>query len=75
MQQAENRTIEGVSIAAPYNMSHKVGYAIGALNKARNQENAKIYMDYLATDAAQNIYAKYGFQKASAEELKVKAIP
>lgn len=73
--QAENRAVEGVPIAAPYNMEHKVGYAIGVLSSGRNQANAKTYLEYLATDSAQDIYAKYGFVKASADELKLKAIP
>ena len=56
-------------------MEHKVGYAIGVLNTGRNQENGKRYMAYLATDDAQNIYAKYGFGKASKEELTQRPIP
>jgi ABC-type molybdate transport system substrate-binding protein len=73
--QAENRAVEGVPIAAPYNMEHKVDYAIGVLSSGRNQANAKTYLEYLATDSAQAIYAKYGFVKAGADELKLKAIP
>ena len=72
---AKGRKIDGVAIPAPYNMEHKVGYAIGILNDGRNQANARRYMDYLATDTAQNIYARYGFGKASKEELTIKPIP
>jgi len=71
---AEGRPIEGVAIEAPYNMQDKVGYAIGILTAAKNQENAKKYLDYLASDRAQEIYAKYGFLKASAEELTYKPL-
>jgi len=70
----KGRNVEGVAIPAPYNMAHKVGYAIGVLNEGRNQENAKRYLDYLASDVAQDIYASYGFSRASKEELTVKAI-
>lgn len=73
--QAENRAVDGVAIKAPYNMAHKVGYAIGVLNDGRNQGNAAKYLSYLATEQAQNIYAKYGFVKASVEERRLKAIP
>ena len=73
--QTENRQIEGVAIDPPFNMSHKVGYAIGVLNTGRNQKNAESYLAYLSTEQAQNIYAKYGFVKASAEERRIKAIP
>ena len=70
----QGRKIEGVAIPAPYNMAHKVAYAMGALNEGRNQINAKRYMDYLATDVAQNIYASYGFGMATKEELMLKPI-
>ena len=70
----KGRNVEGVAIPAPYNMAHKVGYAIGVLNEGRNQENARRYLDYLASDDAQDIYASYGFSRASKEELTVKAI-
>jgi len=70
-----NRKIDGVAIPAPYNKSEKVGYAIGALKSGRNRANADAYLSYLATDAAQNIYAKYGFVKASAMGLKLRPIP
>lgn len=69
------RGVDGVDIPAPLNKADKVGYAIGALNIGRNQKNAKAYLDYLSTDAAQDIYAYYGFAKAKAGELKLKPIP
>lgn len=73
--QAENRKVEGVAIDPPFNMAHKVGYAIGVLNEGRNQKNANEYLAYLSTEQAQNIYAKYGFVKANAEERRLKSIP
>lgn len=69
------RKIDGVAIPASLNKSDVVGYAIGALKSGRNQANAKTYLGYLATDAAQKIYGKYGFVAASATELKLKPIP
>jgi len=72
---SEGRKVEGVSIDAPYNMAHKVGYAIGRLKTGRNQNNAQRYLAYLATGEAQAIYAKYGFVKAGQDELKLKPIP
>lgn len=73
--QAQGRNVEGVPIAAPYNMADKVGYAIGALGTGRNPYNALRYLAYLGTGDAQRIYAKYGFVGASDEELKLKPIP
>jgi ABC-type molybdate transport system substrate-binding protein len=70
-----DRKIDGVVIPPPLNKADKVGYAIGALSTGRNGANAQAYLDYLATDAAQKIYASYGFVPASAEELKLKPIP
>jgi len=70
----QGRPLEGVSIPAPYNKQDKVSYAIGPMLQARNKENANIFLKYLATDDAQNIYASYGFIPASKEELKIKAL-
>ncbi len=72
--QAQGRPIEGVPIPAPYNMQHKVGYAIGTLTTGRNLHNAERYLAYLGTPEAQAIYAKYGFLKASDSELKLKPL-
>jgi len=72
---AENRAIDGVKIPEPYNMGSKVGYAIGELTTGKNHKNAKRYLSYLATADAQNIYASYGFVKASKQDVKLKKIP
>jgi len=71
---ASGRGVEAVSIPAPYNKQSKVGYAIGRLVAGRNQRNADKYLAYLATSDAQNIYASYGFIKATTDELKVKPL-
>ncbi len=71
---AENRAIDGVSIPAPYNMAHKVGYAIGTLKSAKNPYNAYRFLSYLGTSDAQEIYSKFGFVKASTEDLKLKPL-
>lgn len=68
----QGRKIDGVPIDDKYNKSDKVGYAIGILKEGKNQRNAQRYLDYLKTDAAQNIYASYGFVKASQQELTQK---
>ena len=71
---ATERKVDGVSIPAPLNKESKVGYAIGKLKAGKNQKNADAFLAYLATDQAQDIYAKYGFGKASAEERKLKPL-
>ena len=70
---AEGRPIGGVAIPAPLNKQDKVNYAIGIMTNGRNTDNAARYLAYLATDAAQSIYEKYGFIRANAEELKLKS--
>ena len=72
---AEGRNIDGVAIPEPYNMAHKVGYAIGGLKTGRNPYNAMRYISYLGTKDAQKIYGKYGFVSASTDDLKLKPIP
>ena len=69
---AEGRPLDGVAIEAPLNMQNKVNYAIGIMTNGRNAENAARYLAYLGTDAAQTIYEKYGFIRATAEELQPK---
>ena len=74
-QRQIGRKIEGVEIPAPYNMGDKVAYAIGALKSGRNAANATRFLTFLATDEAQDIYAKHGFIKATTAELKLKPLP
>ncbi len=71
---SQGRLIDGIAIPAPLNKQNKVSYVIGKLRQGRNQKNADRFLDYLATDAAQNIYAKYKFVKASNNELKLKKL-
>ena len=70
----QGRPLEGVSIAAPLNKQAKVNYAIGAMKNGRNADNAALYLAYLATDAAQAIYEKYGFIRATTAELELKSL-
>lgn len=70
-----DRKVDGVAIPAPLNKQNEAGYAIGALKTARNPENAKKYLEYLTSADALDIYAGYGFLKASEEELQERAIP
>jgi ABC-type molybdate transport system substrate-binding protein len=70
----QGRPLEGVAIPAPLNKQDKVNYAIGVLNTGRNQENGAAFIKYLATDEAQSIYEKYGFLRASPEELTLKPL-
>lgn len=70
----QGRPIDGVPIAAPLNQQDKVNYAIGIMKSGRNADHAARYLSYLATDAAQAIYQKYGFIRASTDELALKPL-
>jgi len=70
----QGRPLDGVPIAAPLNKRDKVNYAVGIMNNGRNASNAALYLDYLATDAAQAIYEKYGFIRATADELALQPL-
>jgi ABC-type molybdate transport system substrate-binding protein len=71
---AEGRPIDGVAIPAPLNKQAEVNYAIGIMKNGRNADNAASYLAYLATDEAQAIYEKYGFLRATEEELALKPL-
>lgn len=72
---SQGRNVEGVAIPAPYNKQDKVGYAIGTLKEGRNKDNAAKFLSYLASDDAQGIYEKYGFIRASKEDLAFRDKP
>ena len=71
---SEGRAVEGVAIPAPLNKQDKASYAIGIMKNGRNPDNAAVYLDYLATEDAQAIYEDYGFVRASADDLRLKAL-
>ena len=68
------RKIDGVAIPAPFNKQDKVAYRIGKLTDGKNQAAADKFLSYLQTEEAQDIYAKYGFLKASKEARKLKPL-
>ena len=70
----EGRKIDGVAIPAPHNKQDKVAYRIGKLTDGKNQAAADKFLAYLQTEEAQDIYAKYGFLKASPEARKLKPL-
>lgn len=66
--------VAAVELPAPDSLRDEVSYAIGALENGRNKENADTYLAFLASSAAQDAYAKFGFVKARPEELILKPI-
>jgi len=67
---SQGREIDGVPIPSPLNKADNVAYVIGILNDAKNQANAQLFLNYLRTRHAQQIYGKYGFVGASEQELE-----
>jgi ABC-type molybdate transport system substrate-binding protein len=66
--------IEGVKLPAADSLRDEVSYATGALQNARHRASADEYLAFLATDAAQDAYAGFGFVKARPEELGLNPI-
>ena len=73
--QRSGASIEGITLPVKDSMRDEVSYAIGALTNSPRQPLALAYLSFLATDDAQETYAKYGFVKASSIELLSKPIP
>jgi ABC-type molybdate transport system substrate-binding protein len=66
--------VEAVELSVADSLRDEVSYAIGALDKRRNKENADSYLAFLATAAALDAYAKFGFVKAGPDELVLKPL-
>jgi ABC-type molybdate transport system substrate-binding protein len=72
--QRQGAQIEGVELPVSDSMRDEVSYTAGALENARHKENADRYLAFLATDIAQEAYARFGFVKARPDELALKPI-
>lgn len=70
----ENIAVDAVELPPADSLRDEVSYAVGALTDARHGENAADYVAFLATPAAQDAYAKFGFVKATSAELTLKPI-
>ncbi len=67
--------VDSVKLPPEDSLRDEVSYAIGALTGSPNQAAADRYLAFLATPAAQDAYAEFGFVKATPEELKLRPIP
>jgi len=66
--------VEGIELDDQDSMRKEVSYAIGLLNASPHQKAAQSFLAFLRSPEGQGVYAKYGFVKASADELKSKPI-
>jgi ABC-type Fe3+ transport system substrate-binding protein len=67
--------VESVKLPPEDSLRDEVSYAIGALTGSPHKAAADKYLAFLATPAAQDAYAEFGFVKAKPEELKPRPIP
>jgi ABC-type molybdate transport system substrate-binding protein len=67
--------VDGVKLPPEDSLRDEVSYAIGALQASPRKAAADGYLVFLATPAAQDAYASFGFVKAQPAELKLRPIP
>lgn len=70
----EGADIDAVELPAEDSLRNEVSYVIGILKKTEHRKAAEAFMAFLRTPAGQEAYGKFGFVKASEEELKLKPI-
>ncbi|MEK8089631.1 substrate-binding domain-containing protein [Thermithiobacillus plumbiphilus] len=66
--------VEGIALPPADSLVNEVAYAIGPLKTGAHQDTAMQYLAFLATAAAQDAYAKYGFVRAKPEELRPQSL-
>ena len=66
--------VEALELPAVDSLRDEVSYAIGALENSRHRGNVDAYLAFLATAAAQDAYARFGFVKARPDELVLRPI-
>lgn len=71
----EGYEFETVPLPPEDSLINEVAYAIGPLTTSKRHDAIQKYFTFLISDKAQNIYAKFGFIKATKEELNFKPIP
>ena len=66
--------IDAVALPDQDSLRNEVSYVIGMLTTAPHAAAAQAFLTFLSSPECQQIYAKYGFVNASADELKPKPI-
>jgi ABC-type molybdate transport system substrate-binding protein len=67
--------IEGVELISEDSLRQEVSYVVGALTASRHRANADVFLAFLRSSSGQEAYAKFGFVKASTDELLPRPIP
>ncbi len=66
--------VEAVSLPDQDSLRNDVSYVVGMLKDSRHKAAAQAFLGFLSSPASQDVYAKYGFVKATEEDLKPKPI-
>jgi ABC-type molybdate transport system substrate-binding protein len=66
--------IDAVELPDEDSLRSEVAYVIGALNASAHRKEAEAFLAFLQTPAGQDVYAKYGFVKATEADLRLKPI-
>jgi ABC-type molybdate transport system substrate-binding protein len=66
--------IEAVELPPDDSLREEVSYVIGALKVSAHADAGTSFLGFLRSPAGQGVYAKYGFVKATNEELLLKPI-
>jgi ABC-type molybdate transport system substrate-binding protein len=67
--------IEGVELTPEDSFREEVSYVIGALTTSRHAADAETFLAFIRSQTGQDAYAKFGFVKATADELLPRPIP
>ena len=66
--------IDAIELPPEDSLREQVSYVIGALNGSSHAEAGISFLDFLRSPAGQDTYAKYGFVRATNEQLVIKPI-
>ncbi len=66
--------IDAVELPEHDSLRNEVSYVIGALHNSGHRQASEVFLEFLRSAEGQDSYAKFGFVKASSDELALKPI-
>ena len=72
--QRRGANVDAVELPPSDSLRDEVAYAIGVLTSSKHRQTADRYLAFVASEAGQAAYAKFGFVNATTEELRPKPI-
>jgi ABC-type molybdate transport system substrate-binding protein len=67
--------VDAVELPPEDSLRNEVSYVVGVLKDAPHRQAAETFLRFLASSEGQEAYAKFGFVKASSDELTPKTLP